>query len=63
MHGLADENPISEDNFDRYAERVQTPGIEIRRNRTPVEGEGRSLYFYDYDNHLLELHTERLISG
>jgi hypothetical protein len=42
MHGLADENPISEDNFDRYAERVQTPGIEIRRNRTPVEGEGRS---------------------
>lgn len=25
-----------------------------------MEGEGRSLYFYDYDNHLFELHTGTL---
>ncbi len=28
--------------------------------RSRVEGEGRSLYFYDYDNHLFELHTGTL---
>lgn len=51
---------IGENDFERYAERVQTLGIEIRRDRTRVEGEGRSLYFYDYDNHLFELHTGTL---
>jgi fosfomycin resistance protein FosX len=51
---------IGENDFDRYTERVQTLGIEIRRDRTRVEGEGRSLYFYDYDNHLFELHTGTL---
>jgi catechol 2,3-dioxygenase-like lactoylglutathione lyase family enzyme len=51
---------IGENDFDRYAERVQTLGIEIRSDRTRVEGEGRSLYFYDYDNHLFELHTGTL---
>jgi hypothetical protein len=25
-----------------------------------VEGEGQSLYFYDFDNHLFELHTGTL---
>lgn len=51
---------IGENDFEGYAERVQTLGIEIRRDRTRVEGEGRSLYFYDYDNHLFELHTGTL---
>jgi catechol 2,3-dioxygenase-like lactoylglutathione lyase family enzyme len=51
---------IREEDFDRYVERVQKLGIEIRSDRTRVEGEGRSLYFYDYDNHLFELHTGTL---
>jgi hypothetical protein len=28
--------------------------------RKRVEGEARSTYFYDYDNHLFELHTGTL---
>nr|WP_277871356.1 hypothetical protein [Chroococcidiopsis cubana] len=34
--------------------------MEIRESRSRVEGEGSSLYFYDYDNHLFELHTGTL---
>ncbi|HEX8385624.1 MAG TPA: hypothetical protein VF576_05550 [Rubricoccaceae bacterium] len=30
--------------------------MEIRPARPRVEGEGESLYFYDFDNHLFELH-------
>ena len=41
-------------------------GLDLRSSRPRVSGEGQSLYFYDYDNHLLELHTgtldERLTS-
>jgi len=28
--------------------------------RPRLGGEGRSIYFYDYDNHLFELHTSSL---
>lgn len=28
--------------------------------RKRIEGEGHSIYFYDYDNNLLELHTGTL---
>ena len=35
-------------------------GLEIRPPRQRVPGEGRSLYFYDDDNHLFELHTGSL---
>ena len=35
-------------------------GLEIRPPRQRVPGEGRSLYFYDDDNHLFELHTGTL---
>nr|RNJ69424.1 MAG: FosX/FosE/FosI family fosfomycin resistance thiol transferase [Leptolyngbya sp. IPPAS B-1204] len=51
---------IGENDFDDYANRVRTLGVEIRRGRDRVEGEGQSLYFYDYDNHLFELHTGTL---
>lgn len=34
--------------------------LEIKPSRPRVEGEGQSLYFYDHDNHLFELHTGTL---
>lgn len=46
--------------FDAYAERVRSTGVEVRESRSRVDGEGRSLYFYDYDDHLFELHTGTL---
>jgi catechol 2,3-dioxygenase-like lactoylglutathione lyase family enzyme len=51
---------ISEVDFDKYAERVRVLGVEVREDRSRVPGEGGSLYFYDYDNHLFELHTGTL---
>ena len=40
--------------------RLRTLGAEIQPSRTRVEGEGQSLYFYDFDNNLFELHTGTL---
>ncbi len=51
---------INECDFDDYKERIENLGVEMREPRSRVEGEGRSLYFYDYDNHLFELHTGTL---
>jgi fosfomycin resistance protein FosX len=34
--------------------------LEFRESRPRVAGEGQSLYFHDYDNHLFELHTGTL---
>lgn len=43
-----------------YQARLQALGVEIRPPRPRVDGEGQSLYFYDFDNHLFELHTGTL---
>lgn len=51
---------IPDEEHERYAERVRSRGLEIREGRGRVNGEGRSLYFYDRDNHLFELHTGTL---
>lgn len=51
---------ISDDDFDDYAKRVRSMKVELRESRSKVDGEGRSFYFYDYDNHLFELHTGTL---
>jgi catechol 2,3-dioxygenase-like lactoylglutathione lyase family enzyme len=40
--------------------RLLSLGVEIRPPRQRVEGEGHSLYFYDFDNNLFELHTGTL---
>lgn len=60
---------ISEDDFDNYIEKIKNAGAKImpeRPDRIRSKGEGRSIYFYDFDNHLFELHTgtlsERLAS-
>ncbi len=39
---------------------IEKLGLEFRTSRPRVEGEGQSLYFHDYDNHLFELHTGTL---
>lgn len=51
---------ISETDFELYKARVITSGAELRPERSRVDGEGQSIYFYDFDNHLFELHTGTL---
>ena len=48
---------VEEADLDALEARVRALGLELREGRSRVEGEGRSLYFHDYDNHLFELHT------
>ncbi|WP_366656720.1 FosX/FosE/FosI family fosfomycin resistance hydrolase [Fodinicurvata sp. EGI_FJ10296] len=48
---------IDDAEYERYLERICELGLEVREGRSRVEGEGRSIYFYDDDNHMFELHT------
>ncbi|PBS14264.1 FosX/FosE/FosI family fosfomycin resistance thiol transferase [Lysobacteraceae bacterium NML93-0792] len=43
-----------------YRTRLERLGVEIRPPRPRSEGEGESLYFHDFDNHLFELHAGTL---
>ncbi len=51
---------VSESDLAVYQARLGSLGVEIRPPRPRVNGEGLSLYFYDFDNHLFELHTGTL---
>ena len=51
---------IQDAEFEAYEAKVKALGLEIHPPRQRVPGEGRSLYFYDDDNHLFELHTGTL---
>ena len=51
---------ISENDIDEYIARINDIGAEVKPERPRVDGEGRSIYFYDFDNHLFELHTGTL---
>ncbi len=51
---------VSESDFDMYVNRVESLDVEILDGRDRIDGEGRSIYFYDYDNHLFELHSGTL---
>ena len=51
---------IPESHFEDYRQRLEIAKVEFRQERSRVQGEGLSLYFYDYDNHLFELHTGTL---
>ena len=51
---------VSEEELPTYEDRLREFGIEIKSSRPRVDGEGLSLYFYDYDNNLFELHTGTL---
>ncbi|MEN9222826.1 MAG: FosX/FosE/FosI family fosfomycin resistance hydrolase, partial [Thermostichus sp. BF3_bins_97] len=43
-----------------YRQRVEQLGLEILPSRPRQAGEGQSLYFYDEDQHLFELHSGTL---
>lgn len=51
---------IAEQDFEQYIDRLNSINVEFNQGRSRVEGEGRSLYFDDSDNHLFELHTGTL---
>lgn len=48
---------IDELDYEMYLNRIEKLGLEIKKGRSRDMEEGRSIYFYDYDNHLFELHT------
>lgn len=51
---------IDAEDLPGYRARLEALGVEIRPTRPRIEGEGASLYFYDFDDHLLELHAGTL---
>ncbi|GBG56954.1 fosfomycin resistance protein FosX [Sporomusaceae bacterium FL31] len=51
---------ISEADFETYQARIHQLGVDVKPPRPRVEGESNSLYFYDFDNHLFEIHTGTL---
>ena len=51
---------IPDSAFDECLARVRAAGVDMREPRARVIGEGRSIYFHDFDNHLFELHTGTL---
>jgi fosfomycin resistance protein FosX len=51
---------IEDVEFEACEAKIKAMGLELRPPRPRVPGEGRSLYFYDDDNHLFELHTGTL---
>lgn len=46
--------------YDDRLQRIRALGLEVREGRSRVEGEGHSIYFYDHDNHMFELHSGTL---
>ncbi len=51
---------VAEADIDQALARIRELGLKTREDRPRLPGEGRSIYFYDYDNHLFELHTGTL---
>ncbi|MGL6291674.1 MAG: FosX/FosE/FosI family fosfomycin resistance hydrolase [Silanimonas sp.] len=51
---------VDEADLPAYESRLLALGVELRGPRPRVDGEGASLYFHDFDNHLFELHAGTL---
>ena len=51
---------ILESDVDNYIDKIKALNLELKPSRKRLSGEGHSIYFYDYDNNLFELHTETL---
>ena len=48
------------DEYDDRLARIKALGLDVREGRARVPEEGHSIYFYDHDNHLFELHSGTL---
>lgn len=51
---------VSDEQLERARVAIERLGLDLKPPRPRVDGEGQSLYFHDYDNHLFELHTGTL---
>jgi len=51
---------IREEDVDGYLGKIKALNLEMKPPRPRIKGEGHSIYFYDYDNNLFELHTGTL---
>lgn len=51
---------VAETDLRLFEQRLRNLGVDIQPPRSRVSGEGASLYFYDFDNHLYELHAGTL---
>lgn len=51
---------VNEEDLSRFIEKIELLGLEILPGRKRKPEEGNSIYFYDHDNHLFELHTGNL---
>lgn len=51
---------IKEEDIDTYLKKIKEFNLDMKPPRPRIEGEGYSIYFYDYDNNLFELHTGTL---
>ena len=51
---------VEADELPGFEARLRAIGAEVKEPRPRVAGEGQSLYFYDFDNHLFELHSGTL---
>jgi catechol 2,3-dioxygenase-like lactoylglutathione lyase family enzyme len=51
---------VADEELDVLEVRLRALGVEMMPPRARVHGEGRSLYFYDYDDNLFELHAGSL---
>lgn len=46
--------------FEQYFKKIKEAGLEIKEGRNRISGEADSIYSYDYDNHLFEIHSGTL---
>jgi fosfomycin resistance protein FosX len=51
---------ISDSDVESYMNKIKELNLELKLPRKREHGEGYSIYFYDYENNLFELHTETL---
>ncbi|MEG6584601.1 hypothetical protein V6C17_03215 [Dendrosporobacter sp. 1207_IL3150] len=51
---------VAEEELEKYEAKIRDLGLDFKPSRPRVAGEGRSLYFYDFNNHLFEIHTGTL---
>lgn len=51
---------VAEKDLKIYKKKIKQLGLKIKPSRPRAKGEGKSIYFYDYDNHLFELHSGNL---